>query len=80
MVDSGALVSYTFVNPIISAIAGEQYRLGTTTDSNSVSTDPISADSTVTDKYVTQYQVYFTQTGITSDAGSNIVLTLNGVA
>ncbi len=79
-VDSGATVTYSFVNPVTSTNAGEQYRLGSVTDPASVSTTAVSGASTVTGNYVTQYQVSFTQTGITSDAGSNTVLTLGEVA
>lgn len=39
----------------------------------------LSSDETVTATYATQYQVTFAQTGISSDAGSNPVLMLNGV-
>ncbi len=75
-VDSGTSVTYSFVNPVTSTNAGEQYRLDSVTDPASVSTTAVSGDSTVTGNYVTQYQVSFTQTGLTSDAGSNTVLTL----
>ncbi len=73
-VDSGASVTYSFVGPITSSVTGKQYR----TASLSGSTSPItvSAANTVSESYVAQWQVSFSQTGVTSSAGSNTVLTV----
>jgi cell division septation protein DedD len=76
LVDSGASVSYSFVDPVTSTNPGEQYRLDSVTDPNSVSSTPVTGNSTVTGNYVTQYQVSFSQTGISSDAGTSTVLTV----
>ena len=76
LVDSGASVSYNFVDPVTSTNPGEQYRLESVTDPNSVSSTPVTGNSTVTGNYATQYQVSFSQTGISSDAGTSRVLTV----
>ena len=76
-VAEGANVTYSFFDPVASSFTGEQYRLDSVT--GPISPITVSGDTTLTGNYVTQYQVTFTQTGITSDADSNAVLTLNGV-
>jgi hypothetical protein len=52
-VDSGATVSYTFVNPITSNATGKQYRYSTASDP--ASGYSVSSGNTVTGNYVAQY-------------------------
>ena len=54
-VDSGATVTYNFVNPVTSSVTGKQYELNSVTGSTSPIT--ISAANTLTGNYVTQYQL-----------------------
>src|SRR5271157_5175695 len=70
-VDSGT--SFSWASDVAGA-TGERFVY--TGDSGLVS--PITASGTDAATYGTQYLVTFTQTGITSDAGSNTVLTLGG--
>ncbi|HMK95000.1 MAG TPA: hypothetical protein VK536_06310, partial [Candidatus Limnocylindrales bacterium] len=67
-VNSGT--TFTWTSPV-SGGTGVQFAL-----SSSSGTSPITAAETYTATYTTQYKVTFTQTGITSAAGSNTVLTV----
>ncbi|MGD0449643.1 MAG: hypothetical protein ABSA79_01140 [Candidatus Bathyarchaeia archaeon] len=73
-VDSGASVTYSFVGPVTSSLTGKQYRAGGLSGTNS----PImvSAPNAVSESYVVQWQVGFSQTGVAGSAGSNTVLTI----
>ena len=71
-VDSGATVTYNFVNPVTSSNTGEQYRLNSTAGPASGFT--VSGPTTLTGNYVAQYQVTFAQTGLNlADASGNLV-------
>ncbi|HMK94827.1 MAG TPA: hypothetical protein VK536_05430, partial [Candidatus Limnocylindrales bacterium] len=67
-VASGTTFTWTST---VSGGTGTQFVL-----SSSTGTSPITASQTYTATYTTQYKVTFTQTGITSAAGSNTVLTV----
>ncbi len=67
-VNSGT--TFSWASPV-SAGSGTQL-----IETGSSGSSPISAAGTYSATYTTQYQVTFTQTGISSDAGSNTVLTL----
>ena len=73
-VDNGASVTYSFVGPIASSATGKQYRAGTLSGPNS----PISVSqpNTVSESYAVQWQIGFSQSGVTGSAGSNTVLTV----
>jgi protein-tyrosine-phosphatase len=73
-VDSGASVTYSFVGPVTSSATGKQYRIGSLSGPGSPIT--VSAANTVSESYVVQWQVSFSQTGVNSSAGSNAVLTV----
>jgi PKD repeat protein len=68
MVDAGATVDYTFVDPVTSSTAGTQYRYDTVTGPASGFT--VSGVTVVTGNYVTQYQVTFAVSPV--GAGSTI--------
>ena len=70
-VDSGATVTYSFVNPVTSSVTGKQYRLGSVTGIGSPIT--VSGASTVTGNYVAQYKVTFSSSGLGGDATGNMV-------
>jgi hypothetical protein len=77
-VDAGTTITYTFTATVSSSNTGEQFVL-TTPDASPASGFSLSGATTVTGTYKTQYLVSFTQSGISSDAGGNTVLTLGGV-
>jgi uncharacterized repeat protein (TIGR02543 family) len=60
-VDSGATVTYAFVDPVASSVTGKQYRLGSVTGPASGYT--VSGANTLTGNYVAQYLVTFKQSG-----------------
>ncbi len=77
-VDAGTLISYTFTSTVGSSSNGEQFVL-TTPAATPASGFSLNGATTVTGTYKTQFEVSFSQTGISSDAGTNTVLTLNGI-
>ena len=69
-VDSGASISYTFVNPVTSSVMGKRYGLSSSTGPASGYT--VSAANTLTATYVTQYQLTMaTNLGTTSPSVGN---------
>ena len=77
-VDAGTVIKYTFTSAVGSSNSGEQFVL-TTPAATPASGFSLNGATTVTGTYKTQFEVSFSQTGISSDAGTNSVLTLNGV-
>jgi uncharacterized repeat protein (TIGR02543 family) len=77
-VDAGTVISYIFTSTVGSSNNGEQFVL-TTPAATPASGFSLNGATTVTGTYKTQFEVSFSQTGISSDAGTNTVLTLNGI-
>ncbi len=69
--DAGTSLTYTFTSPVTSSVSGKQYRL-TSTSPSSIAT--LSAATTVTGAYATQWQVTFAVNpigaGTTSPSGT----------
>jgi len=76
-VDTGSILTYSYSATVSSTIASKQYRLDSVTGPASPIT--VTADTTITGNYVTQYLVTFAQTGLDSTA-TGTVLTVNGDA
>ena len=76
-VDSGLSVTYSYSSTVSSSISGKQFRLSSVSGSSSPIT--VTASTTITGNYVTQYLVTFTQTGLDSSATGTVV-TVNGNA
>jgi uncharacterized membrane protein len=76
-VDSGGSVTYSYSSTVTSSVSGKQFRLNTVTGPASPVT--VTAPTTVTGNYVSQYLVTFAQTGLDSTA-SGTVVTINGSA
>ncbi len=90
LVDDGATVIYSFVNPVASTFTGEQYRLDSVTGSTSPIT--VTGDTTVTGNYVAQYlltdsldsgavnSITASPTGDSwYDSGTTVIVVLNNV-
>ncbi len=73
-INNGSTVTYNYNNPVTSSTTGKQFRLNSVTGSASPIT--VNSPATITGNYVVQWQVTFSQTGVDSSAGSNIVLTV----
>src|SRR5208283_127958 len=71
-VDAGTVISYTFTSAVGSSNSGEQFVL-TTPAATPASGSSLNGATTVTGTYKTQFEVSFSQTGISSDAGTNTV-------
>jgi len=74
--DNGATITYSYFNPVSSAIIGKRFSL--TSVSGSTSPITVTSATTVTGNYVVQWQVTFTHSGLDSSA-TGTVLVVNGV-
>jgi hypothetical protein len=72
--DSGTNLTYSYSSPVASTTAGKQYAL----TNNPGTSYTVNASQTISGAYKTQWQVTFAQTGISTDAGSNTIVTING--
>ncbi len=80
-INNGSSVTFAYQSPVASSgspsaiqyVWSSNSGLGQTLQGN---TFTVTAAGTVTATYATQYKVTFTESGLTSDAGSNTVLTL----
>jgi hypothetical protein len=72
---SGSSVAYAYSTPVSSTTAGKRYVNTSTTGPASPIT--VTANTTVTGNYTTQYRVTFAATGLTADA-TGTVLTVGG--
>jgi hypothetical protein len=70
-VDSGSTVTYSYSSAVSSNTSGKQFRLNTVT--GPVSPITVTAPTTVTGNYVTQYSVTFAQTNLDSTATGTVV-------
>ena len=78
--DQGSNVTFTSQNPLASSVSGKQYRLVSASTTSPLS---VSAASTVTANYQTQWQVSFKevdQSSATIADASGTVVTVNGAA
>jgi len=76
-VDCGATVTYSYSSTVLSSTSGKQFRLSSVSGSSSPIT--VTAPTTVTGNYVTQYSVTFTHTGLDATATGTVV-SVNGNA
>ena len=74
-VDNNGSIAFTWAPTVATSVTGKQYALAS---SSATSPLTVTAAVTVTGTYKTQWQVTFHQTGVSSDAGSNTILTLAG--
>jgi len=70
-VDSGSSLTYSYNSPVSSTVSGKRFWLNSVT--GPVSPITVSASTTVTGNYVTQYSVTFSQTGLDSTATGTVV-------
>ena len=70
--DSGASVIYTYSTPVASTVAGKRYVL-TTPAPGPASPITVTAPTSVTGTYKTQFELTFTQSGIGADSTGTVV-------
>src|SRR5262249_47567842 len=72
-VTDSTAISFTWASTVATSTTGKQYAF---VSSSAASPLTVTAPVTVTGTYKTQFQVSFHQTGISSDAGTNTILTI----
>src|SRR5207245_9809817 len=70
--DSGAMVTYTYADPVASMVAGQRYTL-TTPAPSPASPITVSGAATITGTYKVQVQLTFAQSGIGADSTGTVV-------
>jgi len=75
--NNGALITYSYTNPVSSSTTDKQFRL--TSITGLVSPITVGSSTTVTGNYVVQWQITFTHVGLDSSASGTIV-TVDGSA
>jgi hypothetical protein len=76
-VDSGAIVNYSYTDPVTSSVTGKQYRRNSVTGPASGYT--VAGPNTITGNYVAQFLQTFQQSGLTADATGTVV-TVDSIA
>jgi len=77
-VDNGSAVNYSYATPVNTSSPTKRYRRDSVSGIASGAT--VTAASTITGNYVTQWKLTFAQSGIGSDTGTNTVVTVSAAA
>jgi parallel beta-helix repeat protein len=72
--DSGASISFGFYSPLVVTLNGEQYVLTGVSGNSTASSLTVSAATTVTGTYKTQYSITFDQSGVGPDCNGTVVV------